>query len=74
MSLLSGIMFPIDNMPKVVQYITYINPMRYFTVILRGVFLKGVGIYTLWAQVLILMGMGVLVITFSSLRFRKQLG
>ncbi|MFH1305096.1 MAG: ABC transporter permease [Candidatus Omnitrophota bacterium] len=74
MSLLSGLMFPINNMPRVVQYITYLNPMRYFTVILRGIFLKGVGIDTLWAQVLILAIMGTIVITFSSMRFQKQLG
>lgn len=46
-SLLSGFMFPIANMPVVVQWLTFLNPMRYYLVILRGVFLKGIGFYVL---------------------------
>lgn len=72
--LLSGFMFPIENMPEVVQYGTYLNPLRYFLVIIRGIFLKGVGIDTLWPQMGALLVLGVGVITISSLRFKKRLG
>ena len=72
--LLSGFMFPIENMPEVIQYGTYLNPLRYFLVIIRGIFLKGVGIDTLWPQMVALLVLGVGVITISSLRFKKRLG
>jgi len=72
-SLLSGFMFPIMNMPKVIQYVTYLNPLRYYIVILRGIFLKGVGIKILWPQILILLIMGTAIITLSSLWFKKRL-
>jgi len=73
-NLLSGFIFPIHNMPTVIQYIAYINPLTYFLVILRGIFLKGVGIAVLWPEILILFIMGVTVLTISSLRFHKSLG
>lgn len=72
--LLSGFMFPIANMPKVIQWITYLNPLRYFLVILRGIFLKGSGIYILWPQMLALLVMGVAILMMSSMRFQKRLG
>lgn len=72
--LLSGFMFPIANMPKVIQWITYLNPLRYFLVILRGIFLKGSGPHILWPQMLALLVMGVGILTISSLRFQKRLG
>lgn len=72
--LLSGFMFPIENMPKLIQYGTYINPLRYFLVIIRGIFLKGSGIAVLWPQMAALFLIGSLVITISSLRFRKRMG
>ncbi len=71
--LLSGFAFPIANMPKIIQFITVFNPLRYFLVILRSVFLKGIGIGILWYQLLPLLVMGGVVITLSSLRFRKRL-
>ena len=52
MMYLSGFVFPIENMPDVIQPITYLIPLRYFVVILRGIFLKGVGLETLWPQAL----------------------
>ena len=58
MMYLSGFVFPIENMPDVIQPITYLIPLRYFVVILRGIFLKGVGLETLWPQALALLGMG----------------
>ncbi|MDA8084667.1 MAG: ABC transporter permease [Nitrospiraceae bacterium] len=72
--LLSGFMFPINNMPHVIQYFTYLNPLRYFLVIVRGIFLKGNGVDILWPQMaaLLLIGLGVMAV--SSLRFRKRLG
>ncbi|MDA8101245.1 MAG: ABC transporter permease [Nitrospiraceae bacterium] len=71
--LLSGFMFPIENMPAVFQYLTYLNPLRYFLIIIRGLFLKGNGIDILWPQIAALLAIGIVVITVSSLRFRKRL-
>lgn len=71
--LLSGFMFPIENMPEVFQYLTYLNPLRYFLIIIRGLFLKGNGLEILWPQMVALLIIGTLVITFSALRFRKRL-
>ena len=72
--LLSGFMFPVDNMPEVIQYGTYLNPLRYFLVIIRGIFLKGNGIAVLWPQMAALLVLGLVVMTISSLRFSKRLG
>jgi ABC-2 type transport system permease protein len=70
---LSGFAFPIENMPEWIQYLTYINPLRYFLVIIRGVFLKANGLDILWPQVLALGILGTLMILLSSLRFQKRL-
>ena len=72
--LLSGFMFPIENMPSFFQYLTYANPLRYFLVIIRGLFLKGNGLAVLWPSMAGLFVLGVMVISFSSLRFKKRLG
>lgn len=71
--LLSGFAFPIESMPELFQYVTYLNPLRYFLVIIRGVFLKGIGLDILWPQMLILLFIGCVVMTLSALRFRKRL-
>jgi ABC-2 type transport system permease protein len=71
--LLSGFMFPVENMPVLFQYLTYLNPLRYFLVIIRGIFLKGNGLDILWPQIAALLVLGVVVITISSLRFKKRL-
>jgi ABC-2 type transport system permease protein len=73
-NLLSGLIFPIANMPKIVQWITFINPLRYYMVILRGIFLKGTGLSILWPQMLFLLLIGIVILTISTLRFRKTLG
>jgi len=73
-NLLSGFMFPITSMPTVMQYLTYLNPLRYYLEILRGIFLKGIGIQILWPQILALLVIGISVISLSSLRFHKRLG
>ena len=71
--LLSGFMFPINNMPVVIQYFTYLNPLRYFLIIIRGVFLKGVGIDILWPQMVALAVMGVVTLWLAASRFQKTL-
>jgi ABC-2 type transport system permease protein len=71
--LLSGFMFPIANMPEAIQWLTYANPLRYFLVIVRGIFLKGVGADILWPQMLGLFVLGCLTLWLAGLRFRKTL-
>jgi len=69
----SGFVFPIANMPMVIQYLTYLDPLRYFLVIIRGIFLKGVGLEVLWPQFLSLMILGLIVFSGAVKRFRKKL-
>lgn len=69
---LSGFTFPIENMPKIVQWVTYIIPLRYFLVIVRGVFLKGVGPDVLWPQVVGLAVWGTSILTLAALRSSKR--
>ena len=71
--LLSGFMFPIANMPMIVQWLTYLNPLRHFLVIVRGIFLKGVGPAILWPQLLALGVTGVITLWLASRRFQKTL-
>jgi len=71
--MLSGFVFPIANMPEFVQGLTYLNPLRYFLVIIRGIFLKGVGLHILWPQYAALAVLGVLVFAGAVGRFRKRL-
>ncbi|HNY64245.1 MAG TPA: ABC transporter permease [Deltaproteobacteria bacterium] len=71
--MLSGFVFPIANMPVVVQWLTYLNPLRYFLVILRGIFLKGVGFEVLWPQFLGLAILGALLFAGAVSRFSKRL-
>jgi len=71
--MLSGFAFPIAAMPEVVQYLSYLNPLRYFTEIVRGIFLKGVGLGVLWPQTVALAASGVAVVVISALRFHKRL-
>ncbi len=71
--LLSGFMFPIANMPRAVQLLTYANPLRHFLVIVRGIFLAGAGAKTLWPQMAALLGIGVATLAVAARRFRKTL-
>jgi ABC-2 type transport system permease protein len=73
MILLSGLIFPIDNMPAPIQTFTYLIPLRYYAEVIRGVFLRGSGLDVLWPQALALLGMGLAIMTVASLRFRKRL-
>jgi ABC-2 type transport system permease protein len=70
---LSGFIFPIENMPGWIQPVTYLLPLRYFLVILRGLFLKGVGLETFWPQALALFTWGVVVLSLATLRSSKRL-
>lgn len=69
---LSGFIFPIENMPTVIQWLTTIIPLRYFLVIVRGVFLKGVGFDVLWPQFAALGSWGVTVLVLAAIRSRKR--
>jgi ABC-2 type transport system permease protein len=71
--MLSSFAFPIRNMPQAVQALTYLNPVRYFMEIVRGIFLKGVGLPVLWPQVVALLVLGTALVGMSVLRFQKRL-
>lgn len=70
---LSGLIFPIDNMPPAIQWITYAIPVRYYASIIRGVFLRGSGLAVLWPEALTLALMGTGLLSIAALRFRKRL-
>ena len=70
---LSGFIFPIENMPAVIQPFTYLIPLRYYLVIVRGIFLKGVGLESFWPDALLMLTWGVTVLTFAMLRSKKTL-
>jgi ABC-2 type transport system permease protein len=71
--LFSGFIFPIPNMPEFFQWLSLLDPLRYILVIIRGVFLKGVGFDVLWTQFAALLAMGLAVMTFAVSRFHKTL-
>ena len=73
MILLGGFVFPIENMPRFFQAVTYAIPIRYFFTIIRGIFLKGVGLPELWPEAAAMLAFGVGIFTLSVLRFRKKL-
>lgn len=72
--LLSGFVFPIESMIKALQYLSYIIPNRYFLVILRSIFLKGVGFNIIWPEMLAMLIFGLSVFLLSSRRFVKKMG
>ena len=71
--ILSGFSFLIASTPVFMQWLSHINPMTYYLIIIRGTFLKGVGIDVLWPQMLALAALGVALLGLSVLRFRKSL-
>jgi ABC-2 type transport system permease protein len=71
--ILSGFSFPISSMPEALQWLTHIDPLRYYLVIIRATFLKGVGLEVLWPQMLALTTIAVFLMTAAVLRFRKSL-
>jgi ABC-2 type transport system permease protein len=70
---LSGLLFPIQNMPHAIQLVTYAVPVRYYANVIRGIFLRGSGLSVLWPDALALLGIGAFLLTLASLRFRKSL-
>jgi ABC-2 type transport system permease protein len=70
---LSGFVFPIENMPRVIQWVTYLMPLRYFLVIVRSIFLKGVGLETLWPQALALTAWGAAILALAIARSTKRI-
>lgn len=70
---LSGFATPIANMPQVVQYITYLDPLRYFLVVLRGSFLEGAGVSLLWPQYWPLAAIGIVSMAVAGMLFRSRL-
>jgi len=70
---LSGFSFPIASMPQALQWLTYVNPVRYYLVIIRGTLLKGVGLAVLWPEMAALAALGATLLATCALRFRKTL-
>jgi ABC-2 type transport system permease protein len=70
---LSGLIFPIENMPVGFQHFSLLIPVRYYSNVIRGIFLKGSGIDVLWPEAATMLGMGLAILTLASLRFRKRL-
>jgi ABC-2 type transport system permease protein len=71
--LLSGLIFPIPNMPTFFQYLTYLDPLRYFVVVVQGIFLRGDGLAILWPQMAGMAVLGLALLTLSVMRFQKRL-
>jgi drug efflux transport system permease protein len=71
--ILSGFVFPIENMPRLIQGLTYVVPLRYFLVIIRGLFLKAAGLNALWDEAAALVVFGLVILSLSVLRFHKKL-
>ena len=72
-NLFSGFLFPISAMPWPIQYLSLLNPLRHFLVIIRGIFLKGIGLAILWPEMLALLLLGAVLLGLSALRFRTRL-
>ncbi|MBN2531428.1 MAG: ABC transporter permease [Spirochaetales bacterium] len=72
MIILSGFVFPIENMPPVIQYITLFMPLRYYFIIVRGLFLKGADFIHLWKEALSLFTIGIVILIISALRVKKR--
>ena len=70
--MLSGFTYEIFNMPQWVQYVTYLVPARYFIVILRGIYLKGVGIQALWLNILALLLFSFIAVRLAIMKFKKK--
>jgi ABC-2 type transport system permease protein len=72
--IMSGFFLPLENMPRLIYYLTYINPVRYFMTIVRELFLKGAGIADLWEPTAALTALAVILMTAAVIRFNKRLG
>jgi len=69
----SGFGTPISSMPRWLQYLTYFDPLRYFLVVIRGVYLKGIGVDVLWPQMAAMLAIALSMLTISVLRFHKSI-
>jgi ABC-2 type transport system permease protein len=72
--MLSGFIFEIKNMPKALQYITYIVPAKYFLLIIRGIMLKGSDINVLWTQAIFLVLLTLILLTIAAKKFELKIG
>ncbi|UCH15154.1 MAG: ABC transporter permease, partial [Bacteroidales bacterium] len=72
--LLSGFIFPIENMPEILQWLSYIVPPRYFVSIIRNIMLKGTDLTHIWMEITVILGMTFLFITLSVIKFKTRLG
>ncbi len=72
MFFLSGFAFPIESMPRLIRYVSYALPLRYYFVVIRGIFLKGAGLLTLWDEALIMILFGVGILALAASRFKKR--
>lgn len=70
---LSGFFFPLEAMPQILQWISYIFPIRYYLIIIRSLMVKGVGVWVLRNEIIALIILGVSIMTLASMRFRKRL-
>jgi len=70
---LSGFTFPVENMPKIIQFASNFIPLKYFLIILRSLFLKGVGIAEIYDEMLYMLGIGLVIFPASVILFRKQI-
>jgi len=70
--LLSGLIFPIANMPTFFQYLTLLNPLMYFVIVAQGIFLKGAGLALLWPEMLSMTVLGLAMLTLAALRFKQH--
>jgi ABC-2 type transport system permease protein len=70
--LLSGLIFPIANMPVFFQYLTLLNPLMYFVIVVQGIFLKGAGLVLLWPEMLAMTALGLIMLTLAVLRFKQH--
>jgi ABC-2 type transport system permease protein len=69
----SGFGFPISTMPQWLQYLTYASPLRYFLIVLRGTYLKGIGMDILWPEMSAMLALGLGLLTIAVLRFHKAI-
>jgi ABC-2 type transport system permease protein len=70
---LSGFFFPLEAMPRLLRWISYLMPLRYYLVIIRSLLIKGVGFTAIREEVLALTIFGIVIMTIAALRFRKRL-
>jgi ABC-2 type transport system permease protein len=70
--LFSGLIFPIANMPQIFQYFAYANPLRYFMIVVQGIFLKAGGLADLWPEMASMSALGLAMLGLSVFRFRRR--